>query len=177
MQGITEVYGKEVDMAIQRIMVQIADREWTLAAVHRACTLARSVEAEIVLVKMLPVQHLSWLGTPFGAMDFTKLERAELRDYAATVEDYGVPFTLYQFQYFALADALSDAADHVDAQIVFATLPPSLLPFWRRFQLNGLRRCLAHHGRQLVDLSDPLVPRLGELAPAPSTLAQRSSGR
>jgi hypothetical protein len=162
-------------MSSQKVMVQIAEREWTLATLHQACTLARSLEAEIALVKMLPVQHLSWLGTPFGAMDFTELERAELRDYTATVEDYGVPFTVYQFQYFALAEALSDAADYVDAQFVFATLPPSVLPFWRQFQLKGLRRRLAHHGRQLTNPRDRLPSQFGEMASAPSTGAQRAS--
>jgi nucleotide-binding universal stress UspA family protein len=42
-------------MSMPIIMVQIADRKWTLEALHRACALARDVNAEIVLLTMLPV--------------------------------------------------------------------------------------------------------------------------
>src|SRR5260221_8460506 len=106
-------------MAKNVIMVQIADRGWTLTALHHACTLARGTNAEIMLVKMLPVQHTSWLGTEFGNMHLTEQDRADLCDFQATVEDYGVPYTALTFQYFSLAGALADASDHVDAQIVF----------------------------------------------------------
>ena len=139
-------------MTIQKIMVQIADRAWTLRAVHQACLLARQTEAEVALMSMIPVQHLGWLGTDFGAMNFTDEKRASLHDYAATAEDYAVPCSLHAFQYFTLAEAVADAADHIDAQIAFATLPQSSIPFWRAFQTNRLRNRLSQQGRQLIEL-------------------------
>src|SRR5260221_984343 len=115
-------------MTKNMIVVQIADREWTLSALRRACTLARGTNAEITLVKMLQVQHMSWLGTEFGNMHLTEQDRRDLGDFQATVEDYGVPYAALTFQYFSLPEALSDAADHFDAHGVFATLPKSRLP-------------------------------------------------
>jgi hypothetical protein len=139
-------------MSKQSIMVQIADRQWTLEALHRACPLALEKHASITLMKMLPVQHLSWLGTEFGAMSFTDRDRALMRDYEATIEDYGVPFSSDTFQYATLADAIVQAADYVEADIVFATLPNSIIPYWRRFQLWRLRKSLARHGLELIEL-------------------------
>src|SRR5258708_11551104 len=112
-------------MTKNMIMVQIADRTWTLGALHHACTLARGTNSEITLVKMLPVQHMNWLGTEFGNLHLTEQDRHDLGDFQATVEDYGVPYAALTFQYFSLPEALSDAADHIDAQALFATLPNS----------------------------------------------------
>jgi hypothetical protein len=151
-------------MTKEIIMVQIADRAWTLNALHRACTLARRTDSEIVLVKMLPVQHMNWLGTEFGNMHFTQQDRADLQDFQATVEDYGVPYSALTFQYFSLAEALSDVADHVTARLVFATLPKSILPFWYQFQLRGLCRRLSCHGRQLIAIEDNLLVSFAEMA-------------
>jgi hypothetical protein len=141
------------------IMVQIADHQWTLDALHRACLLARDMNAEIALMKMVPVQHLGWLGTEFGNINFTAKERSELHDYEATAEDYGVPYSTHVFQYATLLEAISEAADYVKAHIVFATLPQSVIPFWQRFQLWGLRNRLAHGGRELFDPSTLLTAK------------------
>ncbi len=138
-------------MSMQTLMVQIADRQWTLEALHRACPLAFEEHGAIALVKMVPVQHLGWLGTEFGGMNFTDRERAELRDYEATIEDCGVAFSSVVFQYATLADAIVQAAEYVEASVVFATLPKSIIPYWRQFQLGRLRNSLARHGRQLID--------------------------
>ena len=134
-----------------RIMVQIADLEWTREALHRACILAREKRAEIVLLKMLPVQHTSWLGTEFGAMDLSERARSEIYDYAATAEDYGVQCSAQVFQYITLAEALSEAAEYVEADIVFATLPRTLIPYWREFQLRNLRNRLTRQKRLLIE--------------------------
>ena len=53
------------------IMVQIADRAWTLDALHCACQMARRSAAVIALVSMIPVQHTGWLGTEWGIMNFS----------------------------------------------------------------------------------------------------------
>jgi hypothetical protein len=151
-------------MSTQTFMVQIADRQWTLDSLHRACRLARETNAEIALVKMVPVQHIGWLGTEFGNMNFTSREQSELRDYEATLEDYDVPYSSHVFQYATLAEAISEAADYVDAQIVFATLPKSIIPFWRQFQFWGLRNRLTRSGRELVEANSQFAAKPGEMA-------------
>ncbi len=145
------------------IMVQIADRPWTQDVLHRACALAREMNAGIALVKMVAVQHLSWLGTEFGSMNFTDQDRAEIRDYEATVEDYGVPCSFHIFQYATLIEAISEAADHVNARLVFAALPTSIIPYWPQFQRRRLARHLSRHGRELFDPNRTVAAEIGDL--------------
>jgi nucleotide-binding universal stress UspA family protein len=150
----------------QRIMVQIADPVWTEEALYRACILARKSQGEIVLVNMIPVQHLSFLGTSFGSMYVTEKERQAVKDYQATAEDYGVPYQEFPFQYFALADALVEVANLIEADVVFATLPQSGIRFWRRFQLNQMRHQLARKQRVLIECEDSAIPER-KLVPPP----------
>ena len=135
---------------IPAIMVQAANREWTMAALHCACLLARNMSARIKLVKMIPVQHPSWVGTEWGYLDFTKQEQADFEEYQATLEDYGVEYTPVLFQYLTLAEGIAEAADYVDAQIVYATIPESIIPLWIRFQRWMLGRQLARQERQWI---------------------------
>ena len=134
----------------QTIMVQISDREWTLEALHRACLLARITSANIALVQMIPVQHPRWLGTDMGYMNFTDQDRVEFTDYQATIEDYGVEFTPLLFQYATLAEAIAQAAEHVNAQAVFARIPESIIPFWTKFQVWWLNRQLERQQCKLI---------------------------
>lgn len=132
------------------IMVQISDHGWTLETMHCACLLARNTPARVVLVKLIPVQHISWLGTEWGQVNFTDQDRAEFAHYQATVEDYGVEFAPLLFQYVTLAEAIAQAAEYVNAQIVFAKLPQSVIPFWTRFQRWSLSRQFARQNRQWI---------------------------
>ena len=155
------------------IMVQIADRDWTLEALHCAGVMARERAAhegasKIALVKMIPVQHLGWLGTEMGYIDLSEKDQQELTDYVETLEDYGVEYDLYPFQYATLPDAIVQVAEHLDAQVVFATLPASRIPFWQRFQFSEVRRHLAQNQRELVErLEYACTPALS-LSPVPS---------
>ena len=142
---------------MQTIMVQITDHRETLATLHFACAMALNVKARIILVKMLPVQYPGWLGTDMGSWNFTAQDHADMKDYQATAEDYGVEVAGEIFQYLTLPEAIADAADYVDAQFVFATLPGSVVPYWRKFQVWALRKRLARHGRHLL-LSDQNQP-------------------
>jgi len=144
-------------MNTQTIMVQVADHEWTLEAVHSACILARRTGGEVVLVKMVPVQHPSWLGTELGYMHFTEQDRQALRDYELTLEDYGIQYSIRVMQYAALNDALVQAAESVGAQIVFAQLPNSVIPHWHKVQMALLRRRLAHQQCRLLEQA-PMMP-------------------
>ncbi|KAB2867571.1 MAG: hypothetical protein F9K46_00020 [Anaerolineae bacterium] len=132
-------------------MVQISDYEWTLDALHCACLLARNTGTPIVLVEMIPVQHPTLLGTDFGYMNFSHQDEASLRDYQATIEDYGLEFTTLLFQYMDLPSGIAQAAEHVHAQIVFAHIPDSIIPLWSKFQRWLLNRQLTHQHRQWIE--------------------------
>src|SRR5258706_7028624 len=133
----------------QPIMVNVAANRWTMAAMHMACALARQLGTEIALVKLIPTQHVQWLGTSLADQPLTTSEYQALVSYDLTAQDYNVPVVLYKMPYMFLRDAIVDAADAIDAAIVFATLPPSRIALWHDFQIWRLRRQLASHSRQL----------------------------
>jgi len=134
----------------QTIMVQISDHEWTFEALHCACLLARNTSASIALVKLIPVPHPGWLGTEWSYMNFTHQEQADFADYQATIEDYGVELTPLVFQYVTLTEAIAQAAEHVNARLVLAKIPKSVIPFWTRFQRWSLNRQLNCQNRQWI---------------------------
>ena len=147
-------------------MVHMADRAWTMDALHLACAMARSTEAGITLVKMIPVQHLSWLGTEDGYRNLTQQDWDNLSSYRATAEDYGVCLSLEPFQYVTLPEAISDAAEYFDAQTVFATLPKYTIPYVRRFHMWTLQRRLARQHRRFYSLERPTGPTSLEWSPS-----------
>jgi hypothetical protein len=67
------------------------------------------------------------------------------------MEHEGIRYSVVVFQYFTLARAVAEAANEVEAQVVFATLPYPPIPYWHRLQSWSLRRRLAHHQRLLID--------------------------
>jgi hypothetical protein len=133
------------------IMVQIADREWTMDALHRACRLGHTMPTHIALVKMVPVQHVGWLGTELGNRNFSERGQQEIAGYEAIIEDYSIEYSSSVFQYSELDEAILQAADVLNASIVFATLPKSIIPYWRNLQLHHLRRRLWRNQRVLVE--------------------------
>lgn len=133
------------------ILLLIARRGWTLSAVHAACQLAHEIDATILLVKMVGVQHLGWLGTELGYMDFTFEEQAEMTEYEEIIAEYDVEFTCYIYQYVSLFNAIVQMAEQARPQVAFATLPPSLIPGWRNFQLDRLRQQLLHDDCELIE--------------------------
>ncbi len=135
-------------------MVQMADHDWTLPAMHMACMRARSTGAAVVLMKMIPVQHPGYLGTDFGYWNLSQRDVDSTAYYQSIAEDYGVPCAVQYFQYATLPEALSDAAAYVDAHEVFAVLPEYSLPYWTRIQLWALRRRLTQQGRALYTSAD-----------------------
>lgn len=80
-------------------MVQLGERGWTSDALHAACQRARTQRAAIVIVAMMPVQHLSWLGTDLGNRSFSGKVVTNVQDCLATVEDYGLQAEVFGFQY------------------------------------------------------------------------------
>ncbi len=133
------------------IMVQIADQKWTMDALHRACRLGRTMPSHIALVKMIPVQYPGWLGTELGNRNFTEQDQREIINCEATLQDYHIEFSLTVFQYLEIDEAILQAANMLNASIVFATLPHSFIPFWRNLRLEVLRRRLGRNQHRLID--------------------------
>lgn len=133
------------------IMLQIAGRGWTRPAVHVACQMAREIGATILLVKMVPVQHIAWLGTELGYMDFTRKEQAEMTEYQEILEEYDIDYRCHISQYVDLPDIIVQIVRKANAQIAFATLPTSIIPGWHKFQLRRLRQRLSRYHCELID--------------------------
>ncbi len=134
------------------ILVQMTNETWTMQALHLACALARNNGARIALLRLMQVQHLGFLGTEFGSAPLSQQEHAAWLNYAATAEDYGVEIVRQAMQCWSPLEAIADAADYVDAQVVFAHIPHSYIPYMDRWQRWQLQRRLEKAGRQLFTL-------------------------
>ena len=143
-------------MDTQIILVCIADHQWTLEALHLASSLALDTGWSVELVKLVPVDNPYQLGVADAYRHYTLAEQEQVDAYVKTLEDYGVDFTLTLFQYISRAEAIVDAAEQVDASVVFATLPHGLFAFWRRIELWNIRRQLKHQHRTLYTLDNAL---------------------
>jgi sugar phosphate isomerase/epimerase len=139
-------------MLMSTILVNLADRRWTLAAVKRACELAAEQGLTVTLLHLIPVQHLSWLGTEFGLRSMTNQEHEIVEECAYIAEDYGVSLVLQPMQYATFAHALVEAAEILNAQMIFATAPQGLFQPFREWQL---KRTLAAHGLPWVSVEPP----------------------
>ena len=142
-------------MNTQLIMVQMAERKWTVDALHLACAMARGNNAEIALIRMISVPHVQWLGTDMAYCAPTVEEQHNIQSYAAIAGEYGVTLTVNALPYSTLTDAIADTADYLNAAIVFASIPQSVASYWHRFQVWNLRRRLASQGRKLYTLEKP----------------------
>lgn len=131
------------------ILVQMSDKKWTMQAMHLACAMARNNRTSVTLLHLMRVANPVLLGTELGVVPPTTQEGRDLEEYEMVAEDYGVELILQPMQYNDLTDALVQAADHTGASIVFAHLPESVLPLWKKFQTWYLRRELMAQGRQI----------------------------
>ncbi|MCC6905436.1 MAG: universal stress protein [Anaerolineae bacterium] len=138
------------------ILVQLSEHEWTTQALHLACAIGRHAEARIHLLRLMPVRHLSYLGTPLGDTPIPTEEWQRLKEYGRIAEEYGVDIQLHPMQCVSTLDALVDAAEQLDADVVFAHIPEAALPFWRQLRLWKLERRLKASRRQLFTLERPL---------------------
>lgn len=156
---------------MKTILVQLSARPWTMQALHLACALARNTEAEVILLRLMQVRHPSYLGTEFGYASPTRQEAADLADYGATAEDYGVSLALREMQCVTALNAVADAAEQTGSEIVFAHVPPSRIPYWRRYQIWSLEHRLSTGRRQLFTLDKPVSgvdqPAAITIKPAP----------
>jgi hypothetical protein len=143
---------------MKTLLVQMSDRVWTEEALHVACAMAHSFDGTVVLLRMMKTEHYSWLGTDFGSESFSPEESNLLWSYKAIAEKYGVELFVQPMQWIDYVDALVQAADELDADAVFAHVPASVMPLWRRFQSWDLRRQLGQRRRVLYTLDQPAQP-------------------
>jgi hypothetical protein len=139
-------------------LVQMADRGWTEEALHVACAMAHSSnrsDATVVLLQMIKTEHYAWLGTDYGYEPCSPDESNLVWTYKAIAEKYGVELCIQPMQSIDYVDTLVQAADALEADAVFADVPASHIPLWRRFQTWDLRRQLQHNQRVLYTLEQP----------------------
>jgi hypothetical protein len=148
----------------------MAHPDWTLQALHLACAMARNTGVDVTLMRMIPVQHYGWLGTEMGNQIPTAQDFRLLNEYEKTAETYGVELTVVPMQYVSLKEAIVQAAHHLEAKAVFATLPQSSVAYWRKFQMWDLQRQLGARQFPLYSL-EPHYSAEGRVAsvaiPAP----------
>ena len=140
---------------MKNIMVQVSNKSWTMEALHLACAMARDSDTTITLVRFMEVGHPSYLGTSMGNIAPTPQEYQELQDYQATAEDYGVELDVRSIQCLSPLDVVAQAADELEADVVFARVPEHAIPYWRKFQIWNLERGLKSQARQLYTLDKP----------------------
>jgi hypothetical protein len=141
---------------MESILVQMAESHWTEEALHLACAMAHTTHSEVILLRMIETQHLSWLGTTYGAESFSPEESSRIWDYKAIAERYGVEFSIQPMQWLSYIDAMVEASELMNAEVIFASLPESRIPLWRKFQVWELRRQLAQRHRTLYTLDQPI---------------------
>jgi nucleotide-binding universal stress UspA family protein len=140
---------------MKKIMVQMTDKAWTIEALHLACAMAHGGDTPITLVRFMEVGHPSYLGTDMGYITPTAQEYRDLQDYRDTAEDYGVTLEVRSMQCLSPLDALTQAASELEADVVFAHVAETAIPYWRRLRLWNLRRELSGQGCQLYTLDKP----------------------
>ncbi|MBZ0288787.1 MAG: hypothetical protein K8I30_14310 [Anaerolineae bacterium] len=142
---------------MKKIMVQVTDKAWTLEALHLACAMAHGGNMTITLVRFMEVGHPSYLGTDMGYIAPTPQEYRDLQDYQAAAKDYGVELEVRSMQCLAPLDVVAQAATELEADVVFARLPETIIPYMRRFRLWNLRRVLSGQDCQLYTLDKPVT--------------------
>ncbi|MDX2137121.1 MAG: hypothetical protein SF123_03430 [Chloroflexota bacterium] len=136
------------------ILVQLSDKAWTMRALHEACALARKQQETVTLLRLMQVEHISYLGSEFGNVAIDHQEYERLQEYAATAEDYGVEVEVEQMQCLSMIDATADAAELLEARAVFAHIPASRIPFLHELRVHHLERRLRGTGRLLYTLDE-----------------------
>jgi hypothetical protein len=133
-------------------MVQLANAEWTQQAMHLACAMAFRNQTEVVLIRFMPVPHMGLVGEDMDNVKLSRPEQELVNGCHAIAQEYHVQLHFMNFQFYALTDALVDAAAYVNAQAVFATIPTRLIPYWQQFELWNMRRKLASTDCELYTL-------------------------
>lgn len=161
-------FSKERRTAMSTILIHVTDQTHTVAALRTACELACNNQHDIVLLKLIPVMHPGWLGTDdWGYMNLTSKDQEALLDYQRYAEKRGVQVEVCCMQSISTVDALIEAVENANVQIVFAHLPHTIIPFLRYWH-RKLQHRLEQHQCQLY-LSDSTATFM------PTTMTQPSA--
>lgn len=96
---------------------------------------------------MVPVQHVGWMETDLGYRHLTETAATKIRDCLATVEDYGFQAEVVEFQYPTWLEGTLQAADYVNASVVYAAKPAAAWATWGRFLAWLIQRGLERQER------------------------------
>jgi hypothetical protein len=125
------------------ILVQLADPLWTMHALRSACRMARDYQTDVTLLRLIPVQHVGWLGTELVEPHLPGGEYEALRSYLNIAQGFETTLNVQSMQYVSLGDALVDAAHYLDAVAVFAPPPQSKNRLLQKLQTWNFQRRLA----------------------------------
>ena len=139
---------------MKTIMVHMSNEQWTMEAMHLASAMARNLNGRISLLRLVLANNPGLLG--WGIAPPTAEEQRQIKEYAAVAEDYGVEFWVQPMQFITLADALAQAVELLKVSVLFAHIPQSRIPLWRRFQLWSLKRQLGNCRLYTLDEEQPL---------------------
>ncbi|MBE2269850.1 MAG: hypothetical protein IAE80_16555 [Anaerolinea sp.] len=137
------------------VMVQMADVRWTTTAVEIAAKRAQEIGAELALVEMIASECLNWQGIEPDEYQFSPTEREDIKHYRGIARKYGVPVSVHVYKYDSLSECIAQAADELDAESVFVTLPHTLIPFLHERQVLHLSHLLEDHYHHLFTLDVP----------------------
>lgn len=136
---------------ISPILVVAGEPGWTMQALHLAAAMARETGGAIILVEMVAVSRIQSLGAEPGETLLPLARMEALRQYADTVDSYGIPLTVTTFQYTDPIGGLLSACEQANAAAVFAPAPGGTLSFVAAARRWYLRRALR---RPLYTLDD-----------------------
>jgi hypothetical protein len=126
---------------VKTIVVQQAkEGTWITKAMHLACALARNQEGHIVLLRLVLANNPGLLG--WGITPPTVEEQTQIEQCTAIAQHYGIAIHVQAMQYVTYVDAMVQAASQFHAVALFAHIPSSRFPYWKRFQLWHLKRQL-----------------------------------
>lgn len=137
------------------ILVQMSDQSWTLQAIHLACAMACSNQTNIILLRLDYVKHPIHLGTDLGFNPPTNQEIAIIAACKNISEQYGVKLRFESFQCATTVGALVTAADEFFADILFAHIQATHIPFWHKLKTWDLTHRLSAIDCQLFTLDKP----------------------
>lgn len=149
-----------VEQSAPMILVHLDDHKWTLAAVEAACEHAREIGGgTIILARLLSANFLNWHGLEAEEYVLSDTEREELAEYEAIAQRYGVPVRHVIFKYEGtLVDGITQAADALNAQDVFANVPIGSLPLLNHREVKLLGHKLEEHHHHLYLVEPPAAP-------------------
>lgn len=142
----------------KNIIVHFTDTRWTTVAMREACQLARERQEKIALLKLLPADYLAWHGgDEADEYQLSESESNDLASYQTQASAAGCDVELHVIKYDNIDKAIEQAADDLNADIVFANLPHHLISFFDRLEVRTLSQHLEENQHQLRSFDAPVA--------------------